>query len=294
MAIGMAEAATWEAVVHALKCTGCATIAVVGGCDTGKTAFCAHLLGTLSCEGKVSAFVDADVGQSTVGPPGAVSLSLVHGAFVSFGYLAPSELRFIGDISPSGHVDAMASAVQQLVDASRKRGARVCVLDTTGLFHGAEGSELKRRKLEAIEPDHVVVLASHTEPHRSALELAPEGVRLFQVAASPCVRVRSPAERVAYRYRRFERYFHGGSRVLVRPDGATLAWCRQAGREGRLHGLLVGLLAGDEGMLALGVAIRLLEPDLVVFAPEFAPDEVERIELGSFALDPQQMGALGF
>ena len=45
---------------------------VVGASDTGKTTLTAYLAGALAARGETVAVVDADVGQSEIGPPTTV------------------------------------------------------------------------------------------------------------------------------------------------------------------------------------------------------------------------------
>ena len=47
-------------------------IMLLGAADTGKTTFARHLMAAALVTGKRVAFVDADISESTVGPPTCV------------------------------------------------------------------------------------------------------------------------------------------------------------------------------------------------------------------------------
>ena len=70
---------------------------ILGTSDTGKTSLTAQLAGALAARGERVAVVDADVGQSEIGPPTTVGLGRVTGPL---GRLADAEvlaLEFVGD-----------------------------------------------------------------------------------------------------------------------------------------------------------------------------------------------------
>ena len=54
------------------------TVLLVGGLDTGKTTLSRMLLRAAVEAGRLSAFIDADVGQKSVGPPATVTLKMVR------------------------------------------------------------------------------------------------------------------------------------------------------------------------------------------------------------------------
>jgi len=54
------------------------TVALIGGLDSGKTTLAKELLKTAISRGRSGAFVDADVGQKTVGPPTTIGLKLIR------------------------------------------------------------------------------------------------------------------------------------------------------------------------------------------------------------------------
>src|SRR5919197_322767 len=75
-------------------------IFVVGGVDSGKTTFARRLALAALESGQSVALVDADLGQSTIGPPGTVGLKLVTGREDLEEGAPPDAMAFVGAISP--------------------------------------------------------------------------------------------------------------------------------------------------------------------------------------------------
>ncbi len=75
---------------------------LLGGIDTGKTTFGVELAARATAAGIPSAIVDADIGQSTVGPPTTVGLKLCRGmsAVTPDTVRAADALSFVGSITP--------------------------------------------------------------------------------------------------------------------------------------------------------------------------------------------------
>ena len=51
-------------------------VCVVGANDTGKSSLCRYLVSHFRQQGRKVALVDADLGQSTLGPPASVSMKV--------------------------------------------------------------------------------------------------------------------------------------------------------------------------------------------------------------------------
>jgi len=140
---------------------GC--VVLIGGVDAGKTTLARALHRLLGGE-----VVDADLGQSTIGSPTAITLGTYDGGMRD-GY-------FVGDTTPRGHlVLALCGALRMA-----RRARRPLVVDTDGYIAGNAGRSYKLALIEALDPDLVVLL-----PKGMELEL----LRLSCEAETVCVRV---------------------------------------------------------------------------------------------------------
>src|SRR6266481_3255971 len=167
---------------------------ILGTSDTGKTFLTARLAAALAARGERVAVVDADVGQSEIGPPTTVGLGRVSGALARLGDAEVIALEFVGDTSPVRYIRETADATGRLVRRALDAGFERVLVDTGGLVEGPLGLALKRAKVRAADPDLVLVLQrrEESEPIERALR--------EYLARAPALTL--PTERVPLRDRR--------------------------------------------------------------------------------------------
>jgi polynucleotide 5'-hydroxyl-kinase GRC3/NOL9 len=138
---------------------------LVGGLDSGKSTLAASIARAGIEAGLVVGLLDADVGQSTIGPPTTVGLRLCRTvADVDPGSLADADhVAFVGSTSPQGHLLPLVTGARLLLDRARAAGADLVAVDTTGLVSGVYGQVLKFHKVGVLQPDLVVGLARGEE-----------------------------------------------------------------------------------------------------------------------------------
>ncbi|MDH3539462.1 MAG: Clp1/GlmU family protein [Acidimicrobiia bacterium] len=137
-------------------------IMLMGAPDTGKTTLARQILAAAVDAGLTTAYVDADVGQSTVGPPGCAGLAWVRSPSDLATLDSGDELRFVGSTNPSRLVLQMVLATATLVEVARN-SADLVVIDTTGTVSGVTGQTLKYHKVELCRPDVVVGIQRGSE-----------------------------------------------------------------------------------------------------------------------------------
>jgi polynucleotide 5'-hydroxyl-kinase GRC3/NOL9 len=228
-------------------------VMLVGGPDTGKSSFARRLLAAALGAGKTAAYVDADVDQTTTGPPTCVGLHWVHGTADLDDLGRADALKFVGSTTPEGLVLQQVIGTAALVDRARPL-VDLVVVDTTGVVSGVVGQTLKYHKMELCRPDVVVGLQRGAE-----LDPIVGMLRRFfsadvEVAAvDPGVRPASPEDRRSRRAAAFaDAFAEPLQRWRVRPT--VFAPTLPAGLDlHRLDGMLVGLQDGDGWCLGLGV-----------------------------------------
>ena len=247
------------------------TVMLVGGLDTGKSTLSRRLLEAAVAAGRSAAFLDADVGQKTVGPPATMTLRFIRSA----DDLAPGRLEvqdalaFVGSLSPQGHMLPVLSAVTTLHRRALDDGADFVVVDTSGMVSGVSGQILKYHKAEMLRPDLVVGLQRGEEllpllgvlQRFFATEVVPLGVH-------PDVIPTTVDQRAENRERAMARYFAGElHRFRVKPT-VFMPALPPLFELDQLHRLLVSLSDGSGGTTGLGYlehlpeegAVRLISP----------------------------------
>lgn len=263
------------------------TVMLLGSIDAGKTTFAVDLVRKATERGIPAALVDADIGQSTVGPPGTVGLKLCSG-MEDLGPESIGEadaLGFVGALSPKGHVTALVNATAKLIARAKEAACRLIVVDTTGLVTGTLGQLLKFYKIEATTPDAIVAFkrGGELEPVLGiAQRFSP--AEIYEVPAAPEEDALSPLDRVSKRESRFAGYFsHGTSRWRVKPT-VFMPTLPPDFELSRLEGLIVGMEDGKGHCVGIGILEHDKGEDILrMISP--VSEGVRGLRLGSVRID---------
>lgn len=224
---------------------GARVTVVIGASDTGKTSLVTRLAGALAARGLAVAVVDADLGQSEIGPPMTIGLGRVRGPLTR---LADAELlavEFVGATSPAARVPETARATRAMVAWALAAGAQRVLVDTCGLVEGELGRWLKRAKVEAVDPDLVVALERCGEcEHVVAVWDGAARPRVLRLAVEAGVVRRSAETRRRHRARALDACLAAAvpvevdlGRIPVRDAAGAPAGLAGAVRAGGLVGL---------------------------------------------------------
>lgn len=199
--------AEWLKTIDGIAETG-GTVLLLGSSDSGKTTFCTLLVNAALAVGKRVAVVDADIGQSEIGPPGCVGMGLPQESIRSPADIAPAALAFVGSTTPRGCLMEHAVATRLMTDAARMFEPHLVVIDTTGYIVGPGGSRLKHAKLSLLSPNHVVALARGRECEEALTPLKfTDRVRVHRLPVPAAISTKTPALRAQRRAGGFARYF---------------------------------------------------------------------------------------
>ncbi len=199
-------------------------VLVIGATDTGKSTFCRFLADYALTSGLKVACVDADIGQSRIGPPTTVGVKSfetqkkngssdfdnqqirVENRVVFDG--SAERLYFVGDVSLSGHFLEILTGIRLMVDSARQTDADFIVIDTTGYIHDPPAVTLKQHKIELIRPNHLVCIGRSAELTQiAACYTQQEWLDIHCLLPHRNVRSKSRSVRSRYRKDQFDAYF---------------------------------------------------------------------------------------
>ena len=225
------------------------TIMVMGGSDTGKTTLIEDLLGLLLPVFRVG-IVDADLGQSHLGPPTTIAWGLVEKKFEGWDNLEVEDFYFVGATSPSGNLLPMITGLKIIYDKARPQVDKILV-DTTGMIRGGPARALKTCMIEIIQPQIVLVLQRTDELEHILIDFKGMTLpKIYRMKVPPAVRQKNYSERVSYREQRFKAYFKSAQNLVLACDRIGL---RGIISDLYLHNRLICLRDREGEGLALGI-----------------------------------------
>lgn len=229
---------------------------LLGALNTGKSTFGIELVRRANRAGIAAALVDADIEQSTVGPPTTVGLKLISGMEeIGRETLRNADaLGFVGSLSPREHLLPLVMGTAKLVARARDAGCSLIVVDPTGFVAGIYGQTLKFFKMDAVRPEFVIAFerGGELEPVVGiAQRFTPAEV--IELQAPGEFEGRSAEERVAFREEQFAAYFaEGSSRWRVKPT-VFMPTLPPEFDLSRLDSLVVGMEDGKGSCPGIGV-----------------------------------------
>lgn len=189
-------------------------VLVIGATDTGKSTFCRFLADYALASGLKVACVDADIGQSRIGPPTTVGMKAfapdeqirTENRVVFDG--TAEQLYFVGDVSSSGHFLEILTGIRLMVDSARQTDADFAVIDTTGYIHDPPAVVLKQHKIELIRPNHLVCIGRSAELTQIAAGYTQQAwLDIHYLRPHRNVQSKSSRDRSRYRKTQFDAYF---------------------------------------------------------------------------------------
>jgi polynucleotide 5'-hydroxyl-kinase GRC3/NOL9 len=269
--------AAWEELCAVLCRKGRGTVYVAGGVDRGKTTLCRYLVEALRGKG-LTAYLDCDTGQSTIGPPGTVACGL-------YGGLTELYLRFVGSASPVGHLLPLLTGAKRLQERARERGAAFLIVDSPGYIEDRVAREFQIHLIDLLQPDHLVAIQKGGDLEEILAPFARHQVmQVHRLSPAPGVRARSQSERYRYREDLLQEYFAEAEDRAVPLSRIGIYGRVVPGlRREEWQGLLVAFCDAAQFVLALGV-VQDIDPTgsmIRVRAPAFVERRVSALQVGS-------------
>jgi len=263
------------------------TVALIGGLDSGKTTLARSMALAALAAGRTPAFLDADLGQKSVGPPTTIGMKLIReeGDLEAERLVQADGCYFVGATSPQGNLLPVVTGVARLLHRAREGGGDFVILDTSGLISGVYGQLLKYHKFELVRPDLVAGLqrGEELEPLLGIVQrfFASEAVAL---GVHPDVAPASVEQRAARREEAMRRYFEQPvQRFRVKPTvfmPALPAFFDLT----ELDRLVVGLSDGEGGYLGIGYLEHTREEGILRLISPVA-EAPRALRLGSVRLE---------
>jgi len=261
------------------------TMMIVGASDVGKSTFSRYLFKRLCKIYPRVAYLDGDPGQSTLGPPGTMTLAMANNGDDTFPPRGRRWRKFVGSVSPVGNMLAVLTCAARLLEAAREAEAQAVIYDTTGLIEPARGGiHLKLAKIDLLRPAVLLALQREQELQTLLLPLRRRRhILVLEFSPSSAAQRRDTPVRKAHRVAQFAQYFTKGSQLRVN-------WTQFAVLPAPRFNLhrLVALEDADGFTIGLGIVAQIdrLYRQVTLHTPLDTLNGVDVIRLGDLLVDP--------
>lgn len=188
-------------------------VMIIGAVDTGKSGFTLFLTNKLIANGMRVAIVDTDVGQSDIGPPGTISMTILIKQIPSFLDAKLVDAYFIGDKTPIGHLLPIVVGAQKMVRKAQDLGANAIIINTSGLTKGGVAMALRYHMIEAINPNILIALQQNNESEH-LLRPHSDIIKIIRLKTPKHILKRSKEERGDFRSFKLTKYLLN-SRIIT-------------------------------------------------------------------------------
>ncbi len=152
---------SWKRIIEVLIKKDQKKILVIGGVDVGKSTFCALLANSLLKFGIQSAIIDADIGQSDLGPPTTLGLGLVNEYIENLSSASIINLFFVGHITPYKVTNKVILGIQMLCNCLKLH--TFTIINTDGWIKDNEAIAYKKRIMDEFSPDLIIGISERNE-----------------------------------------------------------------------------------------------------------------------------------
>lgn len=199
---------SWEeAVKEILSLKKPVTVMVLGGMDSGKTSFCTFLVNEAVMNKYKTCIIDADLGQSDLGPPSTVGFTFVTEPVKDLFDIDAEDVFFVGCTNPSGALNKLVPGLTQLKSRLTEEGAELIVINTDGWVEGDEASAYKVRLAKEVVPTAIVGLQQEKE--LTSIFDTLHGIEVLVVDSPQVTQPRSREKRRLLRELGYKKYMKG-------------------------------------------------------------------------------------
>ena len=204
---------SWKnAAEKILSSNGRVEVIVLGGIDSGKTSFCIYLANMALNSGRKVALIDGDLGQSDIGPPGTLGLSIIRKPFFDPFNLNPDHMIFIGVTSPYNVTERIIDGLVKLRSKALSMGSDFIIINTDGWIEGSDAIDYKCRLIKNLEPKFTVIIWNNEsmKPMMDLLTNTGTKIEILTVNVPKNIRKRDREMRKVIRETLYKKYLKDG------------------------------------------------------------------------------------
>jgi polynucleotide 5'-hydroxyl-kinase GRC3/NOL9 len=207
----------WSALAEkvTMERTAQLRIMIFGGPDAGKNTLITYLNNKLLRAGFKVAIMDADMGQSEIGPPTTMSVACLENPIFELLEAEPDSIFFVGSTSPSYVVSRVLKGAEELLSHLHNvHGNEDLIVNMPGWISGQGVTDFVLQMISKTNTSHLVSLQRENEVEEILKEVASK-VELTRLTVSPYAKPRTREERKFLRETSYRKYFVGSKGFTV-------------------------------------------------------------------------------
>jgi len=198
---------SWKSIIEAiLQKQKPSTMLILGNVDCGKSTFCTLLANYAVKMQYDTVIIDADIGQSDIGPPSTIGLGLVQQPVSDLFYLKPHEVYFIGIPNPITITERVIEGISLLKKRVEEMESQVTIINTDGWIQGEDAEQYKTTLIRRLLPNSVIGIQNNYELENILKPLEEEGVIVYRLKPSPFTESRSREVRKELREQSYQKF----------------------------------------------------------------------------------------
>jgi Predicted GTPase or GTP-binding protein len=271
-------------------------VALIGPTDSGKSSLSTYLLNIHTAQGKMVCVIDADVGQSDIGPPGFVAYSCTSAPTLHISTLEPQDGYYIGATNLQGMEELLVAGVAWALRKAVAQYPHLIIINTPGWTTG-RGLQMLKALVDATGA--------------TAINIGEAVLPGLQVSRPAHVLPRGPQERKELRNYAYRRHLSRAAKLQAEQEklspcrwdeGLDCPWGRYVAadvekpeKKGREYAVppqylkhIFAALYKNKKLVGYAV-VEKFEPKIALYAttPDF-----DEIRIGKIRVDPQTLQEL--
>ena len=196
---------SWEnAAKEVLSLKKPVTVMVMGGVDSGKTSFCTFLANEALRKKWKTSIIDADLGQSDVGPPSTIGFNFISEPVKDLFEIKAENAYFVGLTSPSGAVNKVIEGLTELKSRVMEADVDFLIINTDGWVDGEDAAKYKIQLTKTVFPS--VVVGIRQEDELNPILTALKETKILAIDSPQLVQRRNREKRKILRELSYKKY----------------------------------------------------------------------------------------
>ncbi|WP_455280036.1 Clp1/GlmU family protein [[Eubacterium] cellulosolvens] len=217
---------------------------VIGSTDTGKSTLCTFLVNHILKFKQSVALIDADIGQSDLGPPGTLGLSIISKPYIESDNLNVDSMIFVGRTSPYSVTEKIINGILKLENSIQK-GTSI-VINTDGWILDAEAIAYKLRMIKQLETNMTIILDEGNELY----DIFEINLPFMRIQVPKFIKTRGREERKKIREYHYKKYLRNAIHTNFSLNGMVIEGLLSKKIQG---GEILGFIDPNGFLIGIGI-----------------------------------------